>query len=71
MAVPGAASSDRRGRRRNRRRRQDKPPVSARLVLDDQIRGDVGVVSEDLFNELFPHGDSPIGTYTLAAKLAC
>lgn len=43
-------------RRRRRRRRQDKPPVSARLVLDNQIKGDVGILSEDLFRELFPHG---------------
>ena len=32
--------------------------MSARLVLDDQIKGDVGVVSEDLFKELFPRGRS-------------
>lgn len=49
-----AAALDR--RRRRKRRRQDKPPVSARLVLDDQIKGDVGIMSEDLFKELFPHG---------------
>lgn len=42
-------------RRRVRRRRQDKPAVSARLVLDDHIKTDVGIISEDLFAELFPH----------------
>ncbi|CAI6091211.1 unnamed protein product [Clonostachys chloroleuca] len=42
-------------RRRRRRRRTDKPPVAARLVLDDQIRGDVGLLSDDLFRELFPN----------------
>lgn len=42
--------------RRRRRRRQDKPPVAARLVLDDQVKGDVGVVADDLFRELFPRG---------------
>ncbi|KAL2022710.1 hypothetical protein VTK56DRAFT_4791 [Thermocarpiscus australiensis] len=41
-------------RRRPRRRRQDKPALSARLVLDDHVKTDVGIVSEDLFAELFP-----------------
>ncbi|KAL1837529.1 hypothetical protein VTJ49DRAFT_3674 [Mycothermus thermophilus] len=41
--------------RRMRRRRQDKPALTARLVLDDHIKTDVGIVSEDLFAELFPH----------------
>ena len=54
MAITGAVADT---RRRRRRRRQDKPPVSARLVLDDQIKGDVGILSEDLFRELFPHGE--------------
>lgn len=40
--------------KRKRRRRQDKPAVSARLVLDDHVKGDVGIFSEDLFSELFP-----------------
>ncbi|EAQ93394.1 hypothetical protein CHGG_01629 [Chaetomium globosum CBS 148.51] len=42
-------------RRRVRRRRHDKSAVSARLVLDDHVKTDVGIVSEDLFAELFPH----------------
>ena len=29
--------------------------MSARLVLDDHIKTDVGIISEDLFAELFPH----------------
>ncbi|KHO00640.1 Peroxisomal biogenesis factor 6 [Metarhizium album ARSEF 1941] len=37
-----------------RRRRQDKPAISARLVLDDQTKSDVGIISEDLFSDLFP-----------------
>ncbi|KAK4105780.1 AAA-domain-containing protein [Parathielavia hyrcaniae] len=41
--------------RRPRRRRQDKAPLSARLVLDDHVKTDAGIVSEDLFAELFPH----------------
>jgi hypothetical protein len=50
-------------RKRKRRRRQDKPPINARLVLDDHVKGDVGILSEDLFNELFP-GDAR-GTFVL------
>ncbi|KAL7962671.1 AAA domain-containing protein [Trichoderma compactum] len=42
-------------KRRNRRRRQDKPAITARLVLDDRTKGDVGIVSDDLFSDLFPH----------------
>ncbi|KAF6818574.1 peroxisomal biogenesis factor 6 [Colletotrichum sojae] len=42
--------------RRTRRRRQDKPALSARLILDDhEVRGDVGILSDDLFADLFPH----------------
>lgn len=42
-------------RKRRRRRRQDKLPISARLALDDHVRRDVGILSEDLFADLFPH----------------
>lgn len=38
-----------------RRRRQDKPAISARLILDDHIKNDVGILSEDLFSDLFPY----------------
>jgi peroxin-6 len=41
-------------RKRRRRRRLDRPPISARLLLDDRMKGEVGVLSEDLFNDLFP-----------------
>jgi peroxin-6 len=40
--------------RKRKRRRQDKPSISARLVLDDHVKGDVGIFSEDLFADLFP-----------------
>ncbi|KAJ3947769.1 peroxisomal assembly protein [Colletotrichum fioriniae] len=51
-----APPSQARKNRRARRRRQDKPAISARLILDDHdVRGDVGIVSEDLFADLFPH----------------
>ncbi|KAL7818482.1 AAA domain-containing protein [Trichoderma gracile] len=42
-------------KRRIRRRRQDKPAITARLVLDDRTKGDVGILSDDLFADLFPH----------------
>jgi peroxin-6 len=49
-------------RRRRRRRRQDKPAISAKLVLDDRVKGDAGILSEDLFTDLFPErreGEKP------------
>lgn len=41
-------------RKRRRRRRQDRPCITARLVLDDHVKGDVGVLSDDMFADLFP-----------------
>lgn len=49
------ASVDLSHRKRKRRRRQDKPAIAARLVLDDHVKGDVGILSPDLFADLFPH----------------
>lgn len=40
--------------RKRKRRRQDKSAISAGLVLDDHVKGDVGILSEDLFADLFP-----------------
>ncbi|GKT41860.1 peroxisomal biogenesis factor 6 [Colletotrichum spaethianum] len=52
LAPPSLA----RRNKRSRRRRQDKPAIAARLILDDHdVRGDVGILSEDLFTDLFPH----------------
>ena len=42
-------------RHRIRRRRADKPAITSRLILDDHIKSDVGVLSEDVFTDLFPH----------------
>ncbi|KJR80963.1 peroxin-6 [Sporothrix schenckii 1099-18] len=55
VASPPQVVASRPRRRRLRRRRLDKPAVNARLVLDDHVRGDVGILSEDLFADLFPH----------------
>lgn len=43
-------------RRRDPRRRRvnNRNPVSARLVLDHHIQGDVGILSDDLAVDLFP-----------------
>ena len=41
-------------RKRRRRRRLNKPPISAHLLLDERMKEDVGVLSEDLFADLFP-----------------
>ncbi|KAF2498943.1 peroxisomal biogenesis factor 6 [Lophium mytilinum] len=40
--------------RKRRRRRPDRPAISARLLLDERMKGEVGVLSEDLFADLFP-----------------
>lgn len=42
--------------KRKRRRRADKPAISARFYLDSGLKGDVGVLSEDLIQDLFPQG---------------
>lgn len=42
-----------RKRRRKQRRRLDKPAISAHLLLDDRLQGEVGVISPDLFADLF------------------
>ncbi|KUI66280.1 Peroxisomal biogenesis factor 6 [Cytospora mali] len=54
-ALASLASPDLTHRKRKRRRRQDKPAIAARLVLDDHVKGDIGILSEDLFADLFPH----------------
>ena len=38
----------------SRRQLRSKEPISARLVLDHQLRGDTGLLSEDLVADLFP-----------------
>lgn len=42
-----------RRKRAGKRRLRNKPPVAARLALDPQLRGNVGVLSENLANNLF------------------
>lgn len=42
-----------RRKRVGKRRQQNKAPITARLSLDPQLRGNVGVLSEDLANDLF------------------
>ncbi|KAI0383943.1 peroxisomal biogenesis factor 6 [Hypomontagnella monticulosa] len=49
-----AHSRDAIAHRKRRRRRQDKPAISARLVLDNHVKGDIGILSDDLFVDLFP-----------------
>lgn len=46
---------DHRKRRRRRRRRAARPAISARLILDEKSKGDVGTLSDDLFSDLFGH----------------
>lgn len=43
-------------RKRKRRRRPDRPPISAWLTPSEQIKGNVGKISQDLYVKLFRHG---------------
>ncbi|CRG88292.1 Peroxisomal biogenesis factor 6 [Talaromyces islandicus] len=49
-----AAVSSRRKRRAIRARLRSRPPLSARIVLDNHLRGDVALLSDDLVSGLFP-----------------
>ena len=40
--------------KKRRRRPYKERPLSARLVLDDSLRGNVGIISEDLWSALRP-----------------
>lgn len=65
MASLASVDLNRPCQKRKRRRRQDKPAIAARLVLDDHVKGDVGILSEDLFADLFPHLRHGKSLYTL------
>ncbi|KAH8694089.1 putative peroxisome biosynthesis protein (PAS8/Peroxin-6) [Talaromyces proteolyticus] len=41
-------------RRRRRARLRSRPAISARIVLDNHLRGDLAVLSDDLVTDLFP-----------------
>jgi peroxin-6 len=47
---------------KRKRRREDKPALSARLYLDSSVKGELGVVSEDLLQQLYPKGPPPPAT---------
>ncbi len=53
-STSAAAAAGPSHRHKLRRRRQDKPAIASRLILDDHIKSDVGILSEDLFTDLFP-----------------
>lgn len=40
-------------RKRKRRRRADTPPISAWLTSSEQIKGNIGIISRDLYTEIF------------------
>jgi len=42
-------------RKRKRRRVINRSPLPAQLLIDGRLEEDVGMISEDLFNELFSH----------------
>ncbi|KAL9051391.1 MAG: hypothetical protein Q9162_006045 [Coniocarpon cinnabarinum] len=41
-------------RKRKRRQGSGRPPVNTQLVLDARLKGDVGVIADELFSTLFP-----------------
>ena len=45
-------------KRRRRRRPQQRLPLSAKLLFDEQAKGDTGILSTDLYNHLFPSSSS-------------
>jgi hypothetical protein len=47
--------------KKRRRRHYDQRPLLASFVLDDSLRGNVGVVSEDIWNELVAFQDEDCG----------
>ena len=53
-------------RKRRRRRRQNRLPVSAHLLLDERLKEDIGILSEDLFSDLFPDNTRLQGTVIMA-----
>ena len=53
--------------KRKRRRREDKPAISARLYLDSSLKGEVGVLSEDLVNDLYPKHNAQDGAIIYGA----
>ncbi|KAF2750986.1 AAA-domain-containing protein [Sporormia fimetaria CBS 119925] len=57
METRDGASNPR--KRRRTRRRLDRPPLSARLLLDDRLQGEVGILSEDLLSDLFRGYERP------------
>ncbi|PYH75786.1 peroxisomal biogenesis factor 6 [Aspergillus uvarum CBS 121591] len=64
-----SSEDPRRRRRRNRTRRRlrNRVPISARLSLDHQLRGNIGVVSDDLVGDLFSKDNQDdMGIYYLA-----
>ena len=54
--------------KRKRRRREDKPAISARLYLDSNLKGEAGVLSEDLLQDLYP-GNGDLQDQNLYAAL--
>jgi hypothetical protein len=47
--------------KKRRRRHYNQRPLSVGLVLDDSLRGNVGVVSEDVWNQLVALEDGGYG----------
>ncbi|KXL50398.1 hypothetical protein M433DRAFT_61377 [Acidomyces richmondensis BFW] len=53
--------------KRKRRRREDRVPISARLYLDGSLKGEAGVLSEDLFKDLYLGQETEDNSHAFAA----
>ena len=56
-------------RKRRRRRRADRPAISARLLLDERMKGEIGVLSEDLFADFFPGCEQSSSAHIIALRV--
>ncbi|TPX24970.1 peroxisomal assembly protein [Coccidioides immitis] len=65
------SQKDRRRKTRFLRQPTNRKPLSGRLILDHRIKGDIGVLSDDLVLDLFPHlntsGNIPDTLYVAVA----
>lgn len=56
-------------RKRKRRRRLNKPPISGHLHLSDRLKDEVGILSEDLFTDLFPEQSGTLHQTRIVAAI--
>lgn len=55
MATEAAPAAPAHKHRRMRKRVRTRSPITGRLLLDNHLRGDTAVLSDDLVTDLFPN----------------